>query len=88
MATKTLHLRVKDKHSSWLNQQAWQVNWVWNYCVALQKKHGPQRYNGRTKFFSGFDYINLTSGITKEDGTSMMRTSIEPGWQEATCDTI
>jgi putative transposase len=65
--TKTLQLRVKDKHAKFLADLARQVNFVWNFCVATQKKHGPQRYSGKTKFFSSFDYINLTSGLVKCD---------------------
>ena len=32
MSVKTLHLRLKDKHASYLNQLAMEVNQVWNFC--------------------------------------------------------
>ena len=75
--TKTLQLRVKDKHAKFLVDLARQVNFVWNFCVATQKKHGPRRYVGETKFFSGFDYCQLTSGLSKCDEINIGAASIQ-----------
>jgi len=33
--TKTLKVRVRDKHANLLNQMARQVNFVWNYIVVV-----------------------------------------------------
>jgi len=33
--TRTLRLRLKDKHSAFLREQAREVNFVWNYCNEL-----------------------------------------------------
>jgi putative transposase len=74
---KTLQLRVKDKHAKFLDELARQVNSVWNFCVSTQKKHGPRRYTGKTKFFSAIDYINLTSGLVKCDGVDLGSQSIQ-----------
>lgn len=36
--TRTLRLRLKDKHSAFLREQAREVNFVWNYCNELSYK--------------------------------------------------
>jgi putative transposase len=61
-STLTLHLRLKDKHTSLLRAQAREVNFVWNYCnetgVKILKREG--------RFCTGYDLDALTSGATKE----------------------
>jgi IS605 OrfB family transposase len=58
---KTLKLRIKDKHTSVLNQLARQVNFVWNYGNDLCFK-----YLQRTgKFFSAFGLHTYTKGASK-----------------------
>ncbi|MBP8020536.1 MAG: transposase, partial [Agitococcus sp.] len=58
---KTLKLRIKDKHTTVLNQLARQVNFVWNYSNALCFQH-LQRTG---KFFSAFDLHAYTKGTSK-----------------------
>lgn len=60
--TKTLHLRIKDKHAQVLRSLACEVNMVWNYCNELSFTH-TQRTG---KFFSSYDLQNYTKGATKE----------------------
>lgn len=81
--TKTLHLRVKDKHAKWLAEQAGQVNQVWNFCVGTAHKYGPKHYVGKTKFFSNYDYHKLTSGLSKEEGIILPAASIQ-----SVCDEV
>lgn len=62
MAIKTLRIRIKDKHASWLQQQANLVNFVWNYCqeISLKALHRENR------FLSGYDLAPFVNGATKE----------------------
>lgn len=59
---RTLRVRIKDKHASWLNSQARDVNFVWNYCNELSyrsiREHG--------KFLTAYDLQKYTDGSTKE----------------------
>lgn len=41
--TKTLKLRVKDKHAKQLNQMARSVNFVWNYINELSNRSIRER---------------------------------------------
>jgi IS605 OrfB family transposase len=59
--TRTLRLRVKDKHIKLLKAQAREVNFVWNYINELSEKH--TRRTG--KFFSAYDLSQYTAGATK-----------------------
>jgi len=60
--TKTLRLRVKDKHAKMLSAQAREVNFVWNFVNELSEKHTIRT----GKFFSAYDLNQYTSGATKE----------------------
>lgn len=62
--TKTLKIRIKDKHCGVLNDMARSVNFVWNYCNDLS--HKSIRYNGN--FLSAFDIHPFTKGAGKELG--------------------
>lgn len=62
--TKTLKLRVKDKHAKRLNEMARSVNFVWNYCNELSSR--AIREHGL--FLSGYDLQNYTKGAAKELG--------------------
>ena len=60
--TRTLRLRLKDKHAAFLREQAREVNFVWNYCNELSYK--ILQREGR--FCSSVDLDKFTSGATKE----------------------
>lgn len=62
VCTRTLRLRLKDKHSAFLREQACEVNFVWNYCNELSFK--ILQREGR--FCSHVDLDKLTAGATKE----------------------
>lgn len=58
---RTLKLRVRDQHISWLNQLARQINFVWNYVNELCKTHLERT----GQFFSAFDLSTYAAGATK-----------------------
>ena len=58
----TYKFRIKDSSSSWLNKAAKSVNFVWNYC----NETSHFAIKNRSKFLSGFDLSNLTSGTSKD----------------------
>lgn len=62
--TKTLKLRVRDKHKNSLDQKAKAVNFVWNYINELSERSIKQR----GKFLSEFDLHPYTKGAGKELG--------------------
>lgn len=64
MATKTLKVRVKDKHAKQLSAMAVSVNQVWNYINALSERSIRER----GKFLSAFDFHQYTVGASKELG--------------------
>lgn len=62
MSVKTLHLRLKDKHASYLNELAIQVNQVWNFC----NEHGLKVYQRENRFCSAYDIHPYLAGVGKE----------------------
>jgi hypothetical protein len=62
--TKTLKVRVRDKHVKTLNAWAYSVNQVWNYCNEI----GYRSIKERQKWLSGYDLQNYTKGASKELG--------------------
>jgi len=62
--TKTLKVRVRDKHAPLLQQMARSVNGVWNYLNELSSRSIRER--GR--FLSAFDMHPYTKGANKELG--------------------
>lgn len=62
--TKTLKVRIKDKHAPLLRQWAASVNFVWNYINQLSSRSIKER--GR--FLSAFDIHAYTVGAAKELG--------------------
>ena len=62
--TKTLKVRVKDKHRKQLERQARAVNFVWNYLNELSSKSIVERRN----YLSAFDMHKYTKGAGKELG--------------------
>lgn len=59
--TKTLKVRIKDKHATQLRAWARSVNFVWNYINDLSQRNILER--GR--FLSGFDIQAYTNGSGK-----------------------
>ena len=57
-ATKTLRIRVKDRHVPLLRRMAREINTVWNYCNQANRDHW--RRNRRN--LSGFDLNKLCAG--------------------------
>ena len=43
--TKTLRLRIKDKHCGVLSMMAREVNFVWNYCNETSYRAIRERYD-------------------------------------------
>ncbi len=63
--TKTLKVGIRDKHCKVLNQWAYSVNQVWNYCNALSCR--AIREQGH--FLLGYDFQAHTKGANKELGS-------------------
>lgn len=62
--TKTLKVRVRDKHAKQLNAMACSVNFVWNYINDLSARSIKER----GKFLSAYDIHPYTKGAGKELG--------------------
>lgn len=62
--TKTLKVRVRDKHAKLLRKMAASVNFVWNYINDLSYRSIKHRH----KFLSEFDFHPYTQGASKEMG--------------------
>jgi hypothetical protein len=63
-AIKTLQLRLKDKHSGFLRQQACAVNFAWNFVNELSAKH----FDRKRAFLSAYDMQPYTKGAGAELG--------------------
>jgi hypothetical protein len=68
--TKTLKLRIKDKHAKVLRQMACEVNRVWNHINAISAQ-AARPFHGKPKFLSGYDLQKLTAGYSKCDDVSV-----------------
>lgn len=62
--TKTLRLRIKDKHRKVLAAMAREVNTVWNFCNETSHRAIVERH----RFLSGYELQKLTNGFSKCDG--------------------
>ena len=62
--TKTLRLRIKDKHAKVLAAMAREVNQVWNFCNETSHRAIRERH----QWLSGYDLQKLTNGYSKCDG--------------------
>ena len=62
--TKTLKVRVKDKHAKQLRKMVGSVNFVWNYINELSS-HSIRE---RREFLSVYDIHKYTTGANKELG--------------------
>jgi transposase len=60
--TRTLHIRIRDKHATLLRALAYDVNQVWNFCNALSIKV----FERERRFMSGFDLQKYTDGASEE----------------------
>ena len=60
--TRTLKLRIKDKHACFLLKQSIEVNQVCNFCQESSLKILQRE----RRFCTGYDQDALTSGATKE----------------------
>lgn len=60
--TKTLKLRIKDKHVAFLNGLARETNMVWNYLNELSSR----AIRERGLFLSGYDLQKYVAGVGKE----------------------
>ena len=65
--TKTLRLRIKDKHAKVPRQMAREVNQVWNFCNETSHRAIRERH----QFLSGYDLQKLTNGFSKCDGVQI-----------------
>ena len=59
--TKTLRLRIKDKHANVLTVMARQVNQVFNFCNESSHRAIRERH----EWLSGYDLQKLTNGFSK-----------------------
>jgi len=66
MPTKTLKVRVKDKHAAQLREQSRAVNLVWNYINELSnrsiKERGKEHFRGRASPSGGRNQRRLGWG--------------------------
>src|SRR5690554_5977665 len=62
--TKTLQVRIKDRHAEQLRQMARSVNFVWNYVNELSSRSIRER----GVFLSAYDIQKYTQGAHKEMG--------------------
>jgi IS605 OrfB family transposase len=60
--TKTIQVRLKDKHAKMLNSQAREVNMVWNFVNETSMKILEREQ----RFCSAYDLDKYTAGATKE----------------------
>ena len=66
ISTKTLQLRLKDKHAKVLRQMAREVNQAWNHINEISAK-AARPFHGKPKFLSGYDLQKCTAGYTQCD---------------------
>ena len=69
-ATKTLQLRIKDKHAKVLVAMAREVNQAWNHVNEVSAK-AARPFHGKPKYLSGYDLQKCTAGYSKCDGVSV-----------------
>ena len=69
--TKTLKLRIKDKHAKVMLAMARDVNQVWNFCNETQFRSLKRYFNRPKVWLTGFDLQKLTNGFSKCEGVSI-----------------
>lgn len=65
--TKTLRLRIKDKHANVLCRMARDVNQVFNFC----NETSMRAISERQQWLSGYDLQKLTAGFSKCEGVTV-----------------
>ncbi len=65
--TKTLRLRIKDKHARVLAAMAREVNQIWNFCNETSHRAIRERH----QWLSGYDLQKLTNGFSQCDGVQI-----------------
>ena len=78
LVTRTLKIRVKDKHSVLLQRMATQVNQVWNFC----NETSSRSIRERSTWLSGFDLQKYTNGFSKCDGVLIGSKTIQQVCEE------
>ena len=78
LATRTLKIRVKDKHAVLLQRMATQVNQVWNFC----NETSSRSIRERSTWLSGFDLQKYTNGFSKCDGVLIGSKTIQQVCEE------
>ena len=61
--TKTLKVRVKDKHIPLLRRMASEVDFVWNYCNQTNRKN----WRNHRQHLTGFDLNKLLDFVQNSD---------------------
>ena len=69
--TKTLQLRIKDKHAKAMLAMARDVNQVWNFCNETQFRSLKRYCNKPNTWLSGFDLQKFTNGFSKCEGVTI-----------------
>jgi putative transposase len=77
-ATRTLKLRIKDKHASVLDRMAREVNLVWNFANETSSRAIRERH----EWLSGFDLQKLTAGYVKEEGVLVGSSTVQQVCEE------
>ena len=78
--TKTLSVRVKDKHAAVLRQMAFEVNQVFNLAneITSAAYSNAGAYGAQApKWLSAFDVQKLTAGIQKERGYTIGSATVQ-----------
>lgn len=76
--TRTLRLRIKDKHARVLSAMAREVNQVWNYC----NETSHRAIRERRQWLSGYDLQKLTNGFSKCDGVAIGSPTVQQVCEE------
>lgn len=80
--TKTLKLRIKDKHVAWLRSLAREVNTVFNFCNEVSMR-ASNPFSGKPKWLSGYDLQKLVAGATRgEDALSIPSQTLQQVCEE------
>ena len=74
--TRTLQLRLKDKHARVLRQMAREVNQVWNHINAISAK-AARPFHGKPQYLWGYDLQKFTAGFSQCDGVSVGSATVQ-----------